>query len=91
MYLMKIYVSDAKTLTGRDGISDTLSYHYGRIIYKEVNHLNVSYSINKLVRSFINDNQLLLFITWFYPWSSNCCQANTHDNFGIARLEMTSD
>ena len=32
---MKIYVSDAKTLTGIVGISDTLNYQQGRIIYKE--------------------------------------------------------
>ena len=31
---MKIYVSDAKTLTGIVGISDTLNYQQGRIIKK---------------------------------------------------------
>ena len=32
---MKIYVSDAKTLTDIDGFSDILNYQQGRIIYKE--------------------------------------------------------
>ena len=32
---MKIYVSDAKTLTGMDGISDTLNNQQGSIIYKD--------------------------------------------------------